>query len=670
MLPCPPILKPHLEKVMARELETYAMVKALYDRGTDYMDAFWPLVLIALSELGGAASYQEVQRTLKDNASIQIPQNSLKALAARARKRGYIDIKQNKLLLTEKARDGRHAMEDQSDAKSRIEDLLCGAKAYIETKTSKELTSGDVESLVANFLRENIALVSCFISTRKCQEERSSQTEALKENEKFLFEYFRSIESTDLEKTLKDMICGSIIAATVYSASFGEKAKAFGATTLFLDTSFLLSALGLDFDEFSLPAKELLSLIKTEKNFQLKVFDFTLDELVSVLRGYSAHYYRYFDSIRVSSVYSSLRTKGYTPTTIRQLVTSLESKLNDLGISVVATQIELGKCDPDESKMLALAKFKPSASRKSLMHDLTAVEEIRRFRGRRVRRPEDAGYYFLSSDIRLTRYCMTELEHKDNATICEVIPDRVLTNVLWLKDPKLVRDLPLSAIVSIHSAGLLIDRSVWDRFIDVIQDLYRGKLITDKDVVILIYDIQMDDALKGLSRDDLDTITKDSVLGDLEQAKQRLKADNDRELQAEIERKEKQYRDQLDVLEDQMAQKSLRREEELQRKLDEARRSIFNASKREGKIIFFAGLFLVAIVLFLGILYLQDRFEGQVLAQKVLGAGKWILSILPTVSGASIKGIRETCTNAIAARRYKRKLEKYCLADENDGDHV
>ena len=62
--------------------------------------------------------------------------------------------------------------------------------------------------------------------------------------------------------------------------------KRFAPTKLFLDTNLVFSLLGLHNDLFNKRAAELNSLIENEKSFELWLFDFTLEEIIRVLKAY------------------------------------------------------------------------------------------------------------------------------------------------------------------------------------------------------------------------------------------------------------------------------------------------------------------------------------------------------------------------------------------------
>ncbi len=54
-------------EVMNRLYYTYSLAKALYERGSDYIDVFWSFVLRVLSENGTSMSLVSIQEKLKES---------------------------------------------------------------------------------------------------------------------------------------------------------------------------------------------------------------------------------------------------------------------------------------------------------------------------------------------------------------------------------------------------------------------------------------------------------------------------------------------------------------------------------------------------------------------------------------------------------------------------
>ena len=276
-----------------------------------------------------------------------------------------------------------------------------------------------------------------------------------------------------------------------------EVTKKFDRTKVYFDTNFAFSVLGLHYDEYNVPAHELFHLMRGEGVFEFKVFDFTVDEMVSVLRNYLTEKHYYLPNIKVGSIFSSIKSKRWTQSDMKEFIVRIEEKLWKEGISIEATGVDLQHYDPQrEEYRTALKKYKTWQNMRGQNHDLAAIEKISAIRKSPVRRIEAAKALLLTSDMRLARYDFCERGHRERETLCEVIADRLLTNMLWLKHPNIVKELSLTSIISIHSRHLFIDREVWKRFYTTMMDLRKRGSIDERDISILIYDNHIQDILK------------------------------------------------------------------------------------------------------------------------------------------------------------------------------
>ena len=132
-------------------------------------------------------------------------------------------------------------------------------------------------------------------------------------------------------------------------------------------------------------------------------------------------------------------------------------------------------------------------------HDLQAINLVAKHRPpRKARRVEDAEVFFLTEDTRLSNYAFNELGHREQETISEVMPDRLLTNLLWLKDPQVLERLPVETAIAMHSRDLFIDNAVWLRFFDVLKDLQEDGTLDDGAASVLLYSGQVHKDLAGL----------------------------------------------------------------------------------------------------------------------------------------------------------------------------
>lgn len=477
---------------MTGQLYTYSMVAALRAKGQDYIDSFWPFVLMILPMDGCFISVDDIQAKVKEKSGLTVPIHSLTVILSRAKKKMYIAQKQKHYGLTAEGIKRRNDMEIEQDVNRRINELILDAKKYLSDEFNlTQLSFDEIRDAVTLLIKTNIELFEQFIDPQKEQGRSGSKEVALDTTGKALISYFKHIEGGNPScfNTLKEIIYGSIISVIIHDKFFENIERKFETTFIFLDTNYLFSVLGFHFDDYNRPAKELFELIKLDRAFKVRVFDFTVEEVRRVLRGYLDEQYLYLPEIRVDSIYNSLKVHGYSDVDVIEFIRNLEDKLWELGIEIEPSKISLGNYTPNrEDARSILKQYKPAQGIAAQNHDLAAIEEISKKRGKLVYRVEQSRHLFLSADSGLAKYNYRESVHREQGSICEVIFDTVFTNLLWLKNPTVIKDIPIDVLVAAHSRSLLIDKDVWRKFITKVDQLRKDGKIDIPEISALLYD--------------------------------------------------------------------------------------------------------------------------------------------------------------------------------------
>ena len=343
-------------------------------------------------------------------------------------------------------------------------------------------------------------------------------------------------------ETMRDILMGTIIYLIISKgASIDPKKTKFKKTTIYVDSNFMFSLLGLHNDFYNGCASDLYKLIKQEPAIQLRIFDFTIEEIINVLRSYNERKDQYFIGWEVNSIYYILKSKGFTASQITTYISNIENKIAELDIKIEETKIILRKYTPQSIKLGEIKKYKKKSTYGifSEIHDIAAMEKIIELRGSRSRitRIEDAGYLFLTSDGGLSKFNHFELGHRDRDSVGEVVYDKVLTNILWLKAPTLTKDITLKSIIPLHPH--VIDRSAWKKFFDTLSMLRTSNVISTEDISVLMHSQEMRQVLESIRQDNIDTLNEDVIKTQLLHAKDKIKKENMNEIKqshkAEIE---------------------------------------------------------------------------------------------------------------------------------------
>jgi len=581
-------------------LYTYALAKSLYEQKEDYIDTFWPFVLKVLSRDESSLELV-VQRNVKENFGLDIPQHTLKSIITRAKKKDYITVEKQQIRLTEKGTKYLDHLEPESDVNREINGLLEDIKNYLNEQIQVSLHIDEVRFIFSSFIYENIDLLVGFFNPGTEIKLHVSR----KRTRKYGGEIARYFEVAEKQKpafykTLQDIVYGSVISAAASAPNIADVNKKFRGAQIFLDSNFVFSLFGFDFPEINKPAKELFELLKRNK-FEIKVFDFTINEIVSVLSNYSREQYMYVRGVRVDSIFSNLKTRGMTTEDVREFIQKIEEKLWDLEIKIEPTDIELKNYKPEKEEYLnGILSYKPLQSEWGRKHDLAAIEKIKEIRNFSPREIERSKALFLTSDLRLSNFDYLGLGHRVNKTIPEVISDRLLTNILWLKNPTIVKTIPLTSIIAIHSRKTFINREIWKRFHENLTKLKEEGNINGKDISMLFYNHHIDSVLLGWDELDVDKITPTLILEERDKMAKTINI----EIQRKLEQQKK-------IFEERRTTQDIKNQKEWDAKLGKIKRNINIASKKRAKNTEL-GIFLVIAMAIIGIMILL-KFSTKIL---------------------------------------------------------
>lgn len=515
---------------MTQKIFTYSLIRAYYDEGKDYIDSFWPFVVMSIRK-NEVLKTQDLQKRILDDFSLPIPIHSLNVILTRARRKGYVTQKNNQVELLDSGVKYQEGLEIPRDVERRVNQFLDEALEYLRIQHRISTTQDELRRVLENFLKTNAEFVEYYMGGKDGLKDLQISAATMSRIEQALVDYFVFVENSRpvSYQTLREMITGSIISVTLTSKDISEVTKGFSKTKVYLDTNIAFSILGLEIDEVCKPAHEMYDLLCKNKSIELRVFDFTVDEMIRVLRSYPAQSKNYVSQIKVRSIFSKLKTLKWTRTDLLEYIIGIEKELEKKKIFVEPTKIDLDKFKlSDSEREQKIFEYKQEQKPIARKHDLAAIDWVSQKRQGRVYQAEKAQAFFVTSDKKLTNYNYCEWGHASAGTIAEVIPDSVMTNMIWLKDPSAIDSISIESIISMYSRSLFIDDVVWSRFISIVKDLRVRDNIDDKDVALLLYDSRMQDELQKVRNGEM---TDSWVLGRVEQARQQVDTTHQRQIE-------------------------------------------------------------------------------------------------------------------------------------------
>lgn len=501
---------------MDNNLYTYALIKGLYDQSHNFIDCFLPFIVGHFSS-DKFIGVVDIQACVKNSLGMDMPIHVMESAIKRAKNKGLLSQEKSarRYQLTFKGAEYTRKHEDNRDVTRRINSLVDEIIRFFKDKQI-EIKREDILELISSFVQENRASIIEFLNPNTNW--NTTKLAKSSPNARLLIEFIQEVDRSrpDQHATLRDVLLGSLISTLIYARNTEELdrlgSKHFKECNIYLDTNLILSILELHEPDWNKPALELLKLLHLS-GFKTFVLPSTITELCAVVDPYRSNLHRYPKNIKVDTIYSSLRRKGWRATDVNEFITNLEDLLKSKAITIdYKYSFDLKKYQIQDQNLLAtLRRYKPFQHELGEAHDLLAIDIIRQMRSRECRALENCKAIFLTSDARLCKFNFAEQGHKNNGTICEVFLDRLLTNLLWLKNPGV--DLPVSAIISAHARDLFINREVWNRFYDVLQQLHRDKKISENQIAMLFYHNYVEEFLLPLEESDVSKITPSFVLG-------------------------------------------------------------------------------------------------------------------------------------------------------------
>ena len=645
----------------------YALLTAFGEEGGDYLDAFWPFALRVFPSKGRISCYS-IRQELESKFDLRTPINAIQLIVQRARRKGFAEWGQRRgtFCLTLSGREYLDALETDRDVDRRVNAILTDMRLFLEQHGTSH-TNEEVRDLLLAFIdRHNTDLISLASPGTSVIPRESPYSK----EERLFVTYLKEVETRAPEHytTVRDILLGSVIQRIFALESLLDPLNPSSTTlkkcTVYLDTSYLVDVLQLGFSESTEPALELFALLRAEGT-TIRVFSFTVDELARLLVDYIRYRNSYVPSIRVQDIFSSLRIKGWSVSKTREYIANLERSIEKLGIEIEAMpDVDLDSYEPENPAVRdAVIRHKPQQARPNMNHDVAAIETIRRSRSRRPTRLADTKAIFLSSDAKLSRASYEDLGHKDSGTVSEVIHDRLLTSVLWLKAPSIKPSL--STVIASLSRDLFVKRRVWQRFIEVLASLEEAEEVDTSVVATLFYHGFLQGALETIREEEADLLDRQMVIKLIEKAEHESRV---RQQQLDT-RQRKEFEEELNAA---LARKEEEIDERWARRLEEPKRRIRNRCRKHAGFCLIAlettiGFGVLALAFLLWKLLQTTPMGDLYVLLATVAFGLLALSPVPWFVHSKHGRLKTSVTN----RLYRRELRRIPIPPGRDpGDRA
>lgn len=643
-------------------LISLAMLKVHWDtRRKDYIDNFVPMVAecIRTSE-HDVVSIPALQQEVRIAFGLRLPQHNLRIILNRIAKLGLIRSKDRAYFRDQEALRQLNFDVVQSSVVAMHEQLIASFRSFARERHQLDWTIEDTEKALHSYLETHALLDG---TDGEGSPKLAGEAEAAHFVAGAFVNHLRQDDPRGFEY-LETIVKGDILATAIFLPDPSRAAQKFRKTSVYLDTSVLVFALGYTGESRAAPAREMLDLLY-QAGADLRCFSHTADEIRSIL---TACAYRIERNQLVDSYGPSIEyflERGFTASEIRIFIEKLEKNLAGLRVKIVDKPPFEADYMVDEQQLAEhIKKYVTYRADNALWRDVSSISSVIRLRGgHETPRVEECRAVFVSTNGGLVR-AAHEFGRSEGAanSVSPALTDHALTNMLWLKLPVQAQDLPRKRLIAASYAATQPDDKLWTKFLEQLAKDRASSTVSEEDYYLLRHSLQARAALMEITLGEDEAFTAGTVQEILEIAKENLRRDLHEQLQretsarADAERKAEEARQAAiaatTAAEQDKAAITANAELERQRVLDEiSKREELRRTNRRNRAVRWARqtTWVLRVVLVLALVsgtfatYLQGRQEVQGsfawYGLAVLQAAIVLFGILSSIWGTSVEGI-------------------------------
>jgi len=523
-----------------------AILKVNWDTlGKDYVENFVPLVAECLREAtDDTVSLPDLRDQIRKRFGLDLPLNSLRAVLTRAAKRGYLNRQFGVFTRNKDALAALPFEEVELRVLREHGELLRALISHSQSKFGLSLTPEEAEQALAEYLREydlavlyaaaegaSVAIVGK--SAKNAKYIVSSFVQHVQAHDPTTFGY------------LETVIKGQMLANALFLPDPGKVARHFERTSIYLDTRFLLFAVGYAGEARKAPCAELVTLLYGS-GAELRCLTNTLEEARRILDACSWRLRTKDLRAAHGETLEHFIEAGCTSSDVELMSVRLPAALSAMHVEIAEKPSHDRKYQVDETGLeKALQEALHYLNPKALVHDVDAVSAIARLRqGRESFAVETCKALFVTTNpllARATRQFFQAEATPGAVALC--LTDYSLATLLWLKNPTKAPDLPRRQLIAEAYAAMQPPEGLWRKYLTEIARLEEKGEVSSEDYLILRHSLAAKAALMDLTMGDEETFTEGTVKEVLQVALEKARAGVRADLAQEQTRREEAERE-------------------------------------------------------------------------------------------------------------------------------
>ncbi len=617
-----------------RGLATVALLKTQYDLKQDHIGMFEPFLLDTISvRSADDFSLEELRQEFTEQHGLSVPAHPFGILLTRATREGHVR-REGGRYFRNREKITRESIADSRSIVEKEHQRLAGElRGYVAEKDSVIESDEEALALLLAFLEENqIAFLlddpeSFSLIPPPALPQRDAALVAA-------FITSRCIVDEELKCYLSRMLEGFVLQNALLLRDISAISGSFDNLTAYLDTRFLLGALGMMGEAVRQAAHEGLQLLKNTKA-RVAVFESTVDEMKRVLNVYERHLgtSEGIRRLHPGPITSFVLKNRLSPSDMKQQIALLPESIRNLDVTIRPMpkhnpMFTLGEAEL--AKRIAGPEEDEDGPR--VIHDVDCIASVLTLRANhQTSSLDDCGAIFATTTGLLVRNAVEWYRDEGGRGVPPVIHLHTLTSIAWLKRPAAAQQLKLHELVALCSAALRPSRELWEAFIQHLRALEKQGTLTSDEAVALVaseftHSLLTDVHLAHGDPNDIDAATIAEVV---DRVRSRYREDGDRKVAAaesaaaqRIEALEKNAAERLFASESEKAK--IRREyEEQQERL----------TRKADRIAAFVARVAFIVVVALVVLSAFASWRGFRVQDRTLAFLLWLGGVIGTAYG-------------------------------------
>lgn len=461
-------------------LASLALLKAnIETERRDVLDMIAPLVEFVGSKTGlttGFSSAQLKEATLKE-LGLVLPERAIDLILRRLQRRGFASRDSGLYTVAMWPVDAGSIEDARSDLLRRSSDVVEHLRSFVAERYKVTWSSDEARNALDTYVDAySIDCIRAHAAASPVPVHGKSPTNA----EHLVSSYVNTLSVGDSVRfeLLVDVVKGRMLANAVLGEDLVDQNQSFKGTILFLDTPLLLRASGLSGAAAESLVMDVVEL-GTKAGASWGVFEHTLEEADAVLHEVQRKLEYSYEGR--GDVYLHAKESGYSASDVALLRSRLLAMLQGKGIQLHQTPRYVESLQIDDAALEEQCHIAGlhHGSQVALRYDINSIRSVYVLRKRaHPRKLEDSRAALVTSNSALAQAAFAYgRRHEASREVSTVITEYSLANLLWLKWPLDVPEVPKHVLAASCQAALRPSGRLWHAFLAEVEKLERmGKL--------------------------------------------------------------------------------------------------------------------------------------------------------------------------------------------------